>query len=292
MITPEAGVAPGTDRGTTAPAPADLPAGRHDNLPAADYHACEALSASSIPKLLRSAAHYRVWRTLPRTPTAAMHFGSALHGLVLEPNRTPPVAIAPDCERRSNADKATWAVFEATLDGRIPLKQEEFDRAQRVRDAVWANAGARLLLDGITAESSLFWRDDEHDIPCKARVDALRTDLGVVDLKSTTDATPDAFARSVTHYSYHSQAAHYWRAVEHVLHASPPFFAWIAVETEPPFGTRCYVIESNALRLGMDLADRAAAMYAQALREGQWHGYTETIEPLRLPKWAMRLDPA
>ena len=265
-------------------------AGRFDGLAAADYHAYEALSASGIPKLLRSAAHYQIWRTAPRMPTPAMNFGSTLHALVLEPHRTPPVAIAPDCERRSNADKATWAAFEATLDGRIPMKQEEFDRAQRVRDAVWANAGARLLLDGIAAEVSVFWDDAEFDIPCKARIDALRTDLGVVDLKSTTDATPDAFARSVVHFFYHGQAGHYWRAVEHVLDASPPFFAWIAIETDPPFGTRCYVIESNALHLGLELADRAAAIYARALHEGRWPGYTEQIEPLRLPKWALRLE--
>jgi hypothetical protein len=249
--------------------PANVSAERQDDLPAIDYHAREALSASGITKLLRSPAHYHIWRTTPRTQTAAMAFGTIVHALVLEPHRAPPVAIAPACERRSKADRATWAAFEANLNGRVPLKQDEFDRAQRVRDAVWANGGARLLLDGIASEVSIFWHDHEFDIACKARLDALRTDLGVIDLKTTADAAPDAFARSVAHYAYHAQAAHYWRAVEHAQHASPPFFAWIAIETEPPFGSRCYVIETNALRLGRDLADRAASRLCRGAAPGR-----------------------
>ncbi|WP_244829199.1 PD-(D/E)XK nuclease-like domain-containing protein [Caballeronia sp. TF1N1] len=269
---------------------ANMLAGRYDDLTAVDYHARDALSASGISKLLRSPAHYHVWRKAPHTQTAAMAFGTVVHALVLEPHREPPVSIAPACDRRSSADKAIWADFEANLKGRVPLKQEEFNRAQRVRDAVWANAGARLLLDDIASEVSLFWTDDQFDIPCKARVDAVRADHGVVDLKTTSDAAPTAFARSVAHLNYHAQAAHYWRAVEHTLHASPPFFAWIAIETDPPFGLRCYVIDSQVLRLGGDLADRAASIYAAALRTGRWQGYIETIEPLRLPKWALQFD--
>lgn len=266
------------------------PSSRYDALPTVDYHALEALSASGISKLLRSPAHYHVWRTAPRAATPAMAFGTVVHALVLEPHRAAPVAITPACERRSNADKAIWAEFESNLNGRVPLKQDEFDRAQRVRDAVWANAGARAFLEGIASEVSISWRDDQFDISCKARLDALRAGLGIVDLKTTSEATPEAFARAVAHFFYHAQAAHYWRAVEHPLHASPPFFAWIAIETAPPFGSRCYTIEPPALRLGGDLADRAASSYAAAFRNARWPGYIETIEPLRLPKWALRAD--
>ncbi|WP_321792796.1 PD-(D/E)XK nuclease-like domain-containing protein [Caballeronia sp. J97] len=273
-----------------ADAAASAPASRHVNLPATEDHAIEALSASGISKLLRSPAHYHVWRTAARAQTPAMAFGTIVHALVLEPHRAPPVAITPACERRSSIDKAIWADFEANLNGRVPMKQDEYDRALRVRDAVWTSAGARVLLKDVVSEVSIFWRDTQFDIPCKARLDALRPDHGVIDRKTTADATPDAFARSVANFSYHAQAAHYWRAVEHALHASPPFFAWIAIETEPPFGSRCYVIEVDALRLGGELADRATARYAAALRNDRWPGYIEAIEPLRLPKWALRID--
>lgn len=268
------------------------PARRLDDLPAIDYYAQEAFSASGISKLLRSPAHYHVWRTAPRPPTTGMAFGTVVHALVLEPDREPPMAIAPACERRSNADKAIWAEFEANLNGRVPLKQEEFDRAQRVRDAVYANAGARLLLDNIATEVSIFWHDEAFDIPCKARLDALRADFGVVDLKTTTDATPDAFSRSMAHFCYHAQAAHYRNAVLHAQHASPPFFAWIAVETKAPFGCCCYEIDSDALKAGRDLVHAAAQVYAQARREQRWPAYPDTIRLLGLPGWARRANDA
>ncbi len=266
------------------------PIGRFDHLPAACYHAYEALSASGVSKLLHSPAHYQVWRGEPHAQTPQMAFGTVVHALILEPDTAPPVAITPGVPKRSAADRATWAEFEAGLNGRVPLSQDDYDLARRVRDAVYGNAGARLLLDGIIAEVSLFWHDGEHDIPCKARIDALRPDGGIVDLKTTGDATPAGFARSVVKWFYCSQAAHYWNASEHVLDTSPPYFAWIAIETVPPFGSRCYVIETNALLLGRDLLERAATIYAHARHEGRWSGYPEQIEPLRLPKWALRLE--
>ncbi|WP_250534935.1 PD-(D/E)XK nuclease-like domain-containing protein [Caballeronia sp. AZ10_KS36] len=265
---------------------------RLDALPAIDYHAREALSASGISRLLRSPAHYRLWRTTPGTQTAAMALGTVVHALVLEPHRPPPVAITPSCERRSNADKAVWTEFEANLQGRVPLRQEEFDRAQRVRDAVYAHAGARMLLENIATEVSIFWQDEAFDIPCKARLDVLRADLGIVDLKTTADAAPSAFARSVANFRYHAQAAHYRNAVQHAEHASPPFFAWIAVETEPPFGCGCYEIDSDGLDEGRRLVRAAAKVYAQALRARRWPGYPETIQLLRLPKWALHSSDA
>lgn len=290
MIAPEVDFASGTDHGNTAHT--FLPAGRNDHLPAMAYHTIEALNASAVPHLLRSAAHFHTWRNTPFAQTPEMAFGEVVHALVLEPERDPPVAIAPDCERRSIADKATWAEFEATLNGRVPLKQSDFDRAQRVRDAVYAHPAAQQLLTGISSEVSLFWYDDEHDIACKARLDALRADGGVIDMKTTRNAGADEFARSVAHFCYHAQAAHYGSGCEHVLNASPAFYVWIAVETEPPFGCCCYEIDTDAQRAGLDLVHAAAEVYAQALREGRWPGYADTIQLLRLPKWALRRNAA
>jgi hypothetical protein len=268
----------------------DFCPGRYDDFPGERYYALEALSASGMVKLLRSPAHYRQWRDNPNPATPAMQFGTVVHGLVLEPERD-IVAIAPDIERRSNADKATWSAFEAQLNGRIAMKQADFDRAQRVRDAVFAHASARALLDAPGhSEVTLLWRDDEREIDNKARIDRLRDDGGVIDLKTTSDVTPAAFSRKAANGLLYVQAAHYGQASLRLLNAWPSFFAWIAVETEPPFGVRCYSADDEGFALGRDLADRAAWVYADAMRTGHWPGYPEHIEPLILPKWALALD--
>lgn len=264
----------------------DFVAGRYDDFPSESYYALEALSASGMVRLLRSAAHYREWRDHPTPPTPAMQFGTVVHALVLEPDRE-IVAIAPDVERRSNADKAIWAAFEAELNGRIGMKQADFDRAQRVRDAVFANASARALLDASGhSEVTLLWHDDALDIRNKARIDRLRDDGGIVDLKTTSDVTPVAFARKAANGQLYVQAAHYTCGYEQVQGASPPFFAWIAVETEAPYGVRSYSADKEELGIGRVLTDRAAWIYAEAISSGQWPGYPEHIEPLLLPDWA------
>jgi hypothetical protein len=264
--------------------------GRYDDFPGERYYALEALSASGMVKLLRSPAHYRQWRDNPNPATPAMQFGTVVHGLVLEPERD-IAAIAPDVERRSNADKAKWAEFEAQLGERVAIKQADFDRAQRVRDAVFAHAGARALLDTDGhSEVTLLWRDEEHGTDNKARIDRLRDDGVIIDLKTTSDVTPDAFARKAANGLLYVQAAHYLQASAQVLNTPQPYFAWIAVETEPPFGVRCYSAQEEGLCLGRDWADRAAWVYADAVRTGHWPGYPEHIEPLILPKWALALD--
>jgi len=264
----------------------DFIPGRHDDFPSERYYALEALSASGMVKLLRSAAHYREWRDHPSAPTPAMQFGTVVHGLVLEPERE-IVAIAPNIERRSNADKAVWAEFEAQLGGRIPMKQADFDRAQRVRDAVFAHTSARALLDADgRSEVTLLWRDEDYGTRNKARIDRLRDDGGIVDLKTTTDVTPNAFSRKAETGQLYVQAAHYRAGCERVQQSSSPFFAWIAVEIESPFGVRCYSADKHALKIGRDLAEHAAWIYAEAIRTGQWPGYPEDIVPLYLPKRA------
>ncbi|WP_244827653.1 PD-(D/E)XK nuclease-like domain-containing protein [Caballeronia sp. TF1N1] len=268
----------------------DFRPGRYDDFPSERYYALEALSASGIAKLLRSAAHYRAWRDTPSPATPAMQFGTVVHGLVLEPERD-IVALAPTVERRSNADKATWAAFEAQLDGRIAMKQADFDRARRVRDAVFAHAGARTLLDASgQSEVTLLWHDDEQDTLNKARIDRLRDDGGIVDLKTTSDVTPAVFARKAANGQLYVQAAHYREGCARVLNAPSPFFAWVAVETDPPYGVRCYSTDDAGLTLGRKLAEQAAWIYAEAVRTGQWPGYPETVDPLPLPKWALPSD--
>jgi len=122
----------------------------------------------------------------------------------------------------------------------------------------------------------------------KARIDFLRDDGGMVDIKTTIDASPEGFGRIIASFLYHVQGAHYWSGGEHVLGASPKFFAFIAAEKEPPYGVSTQVLQVDALRVGMAKADRALKKYAEAVATGRWTAYSDLIEPAQLPGWALR----
>lgn len=264
--------------------------GRFDDFPAEDYHAIEAMSTGGAKKILRSPAHFRLARDTPNEPTDAMEFGTAVHCGVLEPDDFDArICIAPEVNKRTNAGKAEWSYFQQCNEGKIILSADDMARARKCIDAVRMHPAAQRLLEGGQNEVSLFWHDGRYKVPCKCRFDILNYGGGV-DLKTTQDASPEGFGRSIAQYLYHAQGAHYNSGAEHILNASLEFFAFIAVESEPPHCVACYTLPTNAMLAGSRLIAEALARYAAALDAGKWPGYPETIQPIQLPRWATRFD--
>lgn len=284
---------------------AEIAPGRYDSMPPEQYHAAEWVGSGGIKKLLQSPAHFIVDRTQKKAPTDEMLFGTAVHMGVLEPELfSNAIGCVPlDAPKRPtktqiNAKKPSpetleqidwWQRFDE--DNRfchMVLPAPDYERVQRTVDAILAHPGARRLLTGGRPEVSLFWQDARYGVPCKARIDFLRDDGGMVDLKTTTDASPEGFGRIIANYRYAAQAAHYWSGGEHALNASPKFFAFIAAEKEPPYGVSAQVLQVDALRMGMSQCERALKRYAEAVATGRWPAYSDLIEPAILPAWALR----
>jgi hypothetical protein len=287
--------APDTAALLAGPAPepqtwATFTPGVFEAIPGDEYHAVEAMSASGAKKMLRSPQHYRLNRDQPGQPTDAMQFGTIVHCGVLEPDELDRrVCIAPKVDKRTTAGKLRWAEFVATAIGRIVVDQDDYDRARRCVDAVLAHPSASRLIEGAQRELSLFWLDGEYKVPCKARYD-IHSHGGVSELKTTQDASPDGFAKQIANLNYHVQGAHYCSGREHVLNETPAFFAFIAVESEPPHVVACYTLPPVAIQAGRRLMDEALARYRDALAAGKWRGYPETIQAIDLPRWALRFD--
>ena len=262
-------------------------AGIRYNMPEAEYHALDALGSTDIKRLLRSPAHFRAGRDASSEPTAAQQLGTAIHLAVLEPARFAAETVAaPKFDRRTNAGKAAAAEFEALHAGKALLEPADFDIVRRVADSVHAHPGARELLNGGLSEVSLRWTDPQTGAPCKARIDRYRPDGGIVDLKSAEDASPAGFARAIARYAYAAQAAHYRRGAE--LVAGPvPFFAFIAVEKDPPYAVGVYVLDDAAIDAAFARVAAAYERYMSCVQAGQWPAYSPLIEPITPPAWAI-----
>lgn len=249
------------------------------------YFDVEALSASGAKQILRSPAHYRAWKDAPDSQTPAMAFGTAVHALVFEPNREDRFLIKPaSLDRRTKDGKAAWD--ELVARGLPIIDADDYDRALRVRDAVLAHPVARELLDGIEAEASLMWRGYSADVICKAKVDAIGP-AGIVDLKTTRDASPFALSRTVASFNYHLQAAHY----QYGLATDPGGpgvvpFTFVFVETEAPFGVSVARLSDDAMERGLAMMERAAELYAHCTATGEWPAYEAVTHTIGLPGWA------
>lgn len=258
------------------------------DIPAERYHATERLSASGAKKILQSPMHYVFNRTHQTEPTDAMQFGTAVHCGALEPHLyASKVATAPEVNKRTNAGKDELADFHARNVGKVILSPKDTFRASACIAAVMAHPAAYRLLTGAETEGSMFWHDAEYGVACKARYDA-RNLGGLIDLKTCQDASPEGFGKQCANMLYHVQGAHYWSGAEHALGSSPAFFAFIAVESEPPHAVACYFIPPVAMQAGRRLMDEALARYRTAIETGRWPGYHETIVQLDLPRYALR----
>jgi exodeoxyribonuclease VIII len=268
--------------------PADFLPGVHPDLPAETYHAVEALSASGIKKLLRSPAHYILERTQAKPPTEAMRIGTAVHTLLLEPHRAAEIVEMPTFNSRSKDGKAERQAWLEANEGVQAFDSETFERVHRAAEAARVHPAAAALLSEGRSEVSLMWSDAALGVPCKARVDWLRDDGAMVDVKTTQDASADGFSKAIGAFQYHAQAAWYFHGAEHLLGATPTFWAFVAVETEPPFAVATYVLDAASIRAGMTLCSRALRVYAECLQSGQWPGYSEEVQPISAPRWSLR----
>ena len=184
------------------------------------------------------------------------------------------------------------------------LSEGDRETALRVADAVHAHplAGA-LLSNGGWPEATALWIADveldgtggdgavdspvgTHALRCKGRVDYYDRSGGVLaDLKTTRDASEDAFSRSAWDYGYFRQLAFYAHALER-LGLEVREVLVVAAEKEPPFGVAVYAVEETALKAGWRQVEELVRTYARCEAAGVWPCYGDDAQPLTLPAWA------
>lgn len=267
------------------------------------------ISKSGLDKIAQSPAHYYYHYLAPDKPphveTDAMLQGSIFHKLVLEPDEfkkqymlLPPGAPEYPSARSINAkvqseETARTLKFYQDLAAAYPgiqiITREMYDTAHRMRDAVMAHSLARELVSDGKAEQTVLFEDLHTGAPCKCRPDWLRHDDVVVDLKSTTDASLDAFGRSSFNYRYYVQAPFYVDGInvefgyERVKH-----FVFIAVEKTPPYGVGVYFTPDDVMELGRKEYRRNLATYMECRKSNRWPSYSEDPLALQLPAWAFK----
>jgi hypothetical protein len=254
-------------------------------VPETEYHADPAFSQSQAKVLLDSPARYRWQRDNPPGPRDVFDFGHAVHAKVL--------GIGLDFWRIDADDWRTVAIRkerdDARANGFVPMLGKDLDKAQRMASAVLTHPGARRILETEgDVEASMWWTDKDTDVECRGRVDKLAaTDGGLVnvDLKSTTDASPRAFAKAAANYLYHLQAAAYEDGLRHVSGEECPTVL-IVVEKEPPHLVALYEFPAEEVARGLDKWRDALDALVKYREADYWPGYPDTIQPLYLPAWA------
>ena len=258
-----------------------------------DYHRHPAVSKSHLDQVARSPLHYWAAYVDPerkeREATPAMVIGSALHTHVLELDTWDQRYItAPDgLDRRTKAGKELWAAFEAEASSRQVLSRSDAELVISMGRAVWGHPAAAFLLNrpGL-AEQTYLWLDEATGLECKCRPDWMTNDGQlIVDLKTTEDASPAGFRKSIAAWRYHVQAAHYLTGIEAATGRRPEQFIFICVEKKPPHAVAVYAASAEMVAAGAITAEADLARLALCREQNDWPGYSNQIEVIDLPPW-------
>lgn len=256
-----------------------------------DYQADPALSKGGLVEFSRSPAHYQAFTSEKREPTPAMLFGSQFHCAALEPDLFKKrYVVQPNVDRRTKAGKDEWTAFEQSVkdNGQMVITQDNLDLCYWMCDSLFSSEIAKSLLSGGQTEQSIFWQHPKWQFTCKCRPDCLNKEHHiVVDLKTTTDASHDAFSRAVVNYRYHWQSAWYLDGIQEIVSPDYHEFIFIVIEKSPPFAVQIYRISHHDIYLAQEQIKPLLSRYAECLAADRWPGPPDRIQMLELPQWYM-----
>jgi exodeoxyribonuclease VIII len=261
-----------------------------------DYYKIKALSHSMLSCLAQSPMECKMRYvddppTLPKKDSAAFAMGHAVHCLALEPNEfSNRFAIAPKCDRRTNAGKAQWAQFLVDCEGKELLDDQEYEDAMACVQALnnhpeFAAIMAQPRRVEVPFEFDLFGHRFKAKPDCI--VDSMRL---ILDIKTTDDASPHRWQWSAVDYGYHRQQFIYQVALDKAKGERYRFIFAVVEKPKPstrgiPPTVALYELDSETMGMGRDDTWRLVQDYEDRTASGFWQQpYSSGIVPLRLPK--------
>lgn len=251
-----------------------------------EYFASRALSKSGIDRLLECPAIYKAWldEDAGRKTTEALIFGGMSHKVLLEPETFAEEYAVTGLDLTTKAGRE-WK--ESLEDGITIIKEQDYERALLMAEAVRDHPQAKHLFCNYVAERPIYWTR-EDGIECKAKPDILSNVSGlrfVADYKTTGSANPEAIRRCIHKYGYHRQAAWYLDGLEAVGQPCMAFI-FIFVEKQYPHLVTVCRLDEHALNKGREDCARAVEILKECRASGLYPCYTRDILTIGLPEWA------
>ena len=263
-----------------------------DKAPDEEYHAdTTRLSNSMLSVLKRSPQEFYgryVTKTTPHPEsTEAMALGHVVHCLALEPMEyRERFAVKPEgIDRRTTVGKAAWAALLAESFGKTIITQDDANTAsQCVRRLVRHNEVGGLFARTGIVEQRINFVCNEVEMRCKP--DLVLPDLKlIIDVKTTSDASPTGFSKSIAAFGYARQAALYRDAVA-IEHGIDCRFLFAVVCTKAPYEVACYELTDDAMRSGQQEASALVLEFKQRCDTNNWLPvWSSGIVPIGLPRW-------
>jgi exodeoxyribonuclease VIII len=220
--------------------------------------------------------------------TKAMADGTAVHAFFLERDKFNSDFVIKPADMRLNTKAGKeWAQEHQSkiiIDSELGNNLYEMEKS-------FIDSPAKLIYDiKGQAELSYFW-DDLGLVKGKCRPDWISDDGNiVVDIKTTTDASPKGFQKSIANWGYHLQLGWYLRGLQK-LGLPAKEFIFIAIEKTPPFSVGVYRANKDMITYANDEINNLVYDIDESLKSDDFPDYTPEIMDLGLPNWMNPKEP-
>ena len=220
--------------------------------------------------------------------TKAMADGTAVHAFFLERDKFDSDFVIKPADMRLNTKVGKeWALEHQNkiiIDSELGNNLYEMEKS-------FMDSPARLIYDKQgQSELSYFW-DDLGLVKGKCRPDWISNDGNiVVDIKTTTDASPKGFQKSIASWGYHLQLGWYLRGLQK-LGLPAKEFIFIAIEKTPPFSVGVYRANKEMITYANDEINNLVYDIDESLKSDDFPDYTPEIMDLGLPNWMNPKEP-
>ena len=253
--------------------------------PAEAYHANPAIGRSGLWRLYSKSPYHFRYHT--QEETSAMTLGTAIHTAILEPDKFEAQFHRGPNDRRGNKWKDEMSLAES--EDKECLTSGDYDNALLIREQAVTCAELQQALRGnVHIERSIY--NEIDGMPVKIRPDLYNADMRVmVDLKSTSDASPEAFAKSAARMGYNFQEAFY-TSVSNMSGLSVEGFVFVAIEkptADNPAVFQCYELDREAFDAGRAIMFDALNRYHECMATNKWPAYGGGVRTLSLPAWGL-----
>ncbi len=256
-----------------------------------EYHSLSAIGRSALITFGQSPAHF--WhqflnpKTQTKAPTPAMLFGAVFHAYVLEPLEYKLKYVeAPSASKVSKAYRL--AEEEAIQNGQTIVPLGTRDQCHNLSCAIHEHPTAHRVLNATGFNEATFLATDPHtDLEVKCRADRITNSGWVVDLKTTQNASPDAFTKTIANYQYHVQAGFYLDVIEWATGKRPKGFLFVCIEKEAPYAVSVIRASDSMIETGSrrarELLNRMADCFKTLGPDKPWPAYSHDIVEVNYP---------
>ena len=223
-----------------------------------EYHSHKSISASGLKTIYKKSVYHHLNSVFKMTD--AMNFGSAVHSALLEDSND--IAVLPEFNARTKEGKKIKQDFFDNNKGKIIIKQEEQEAIEKIKKNFNGHSLAKSLVQRLT-ETEVSYYGTIDKVPVRVRPDGIKDNDYIIDIKTTSDASPRFFKSQVYNFAYHLQACFYSEALGY----DPAKFRFITIENKYPYTVEVFAMSEDMIEYGKD---------AWRIAFNSWKEYLET----------------